>query len=116
MVGLSNVDNTTDLSKPISTLTAAALALKANIASPNLTGVPTAPTAAAGTNTTQLATTAFVTTAFSTGGQYRTFTDGVSTFREGVRSTYFVLDQTMTATGFAGVENTDWANIRAEQL
>lgn len=33
---------------------------KAPIASPALTGTPTAPTAAAGTNTTQLATTAFV--------------------------------------------------------
>lgn len=32
----------------------------AQLASPALTGVPTAPTAAAGTNTTQLATTAFV--------------------------------------------------------
>ena len=40
-----------------------ALALKAPLASPALTGKPTAPTAAAGTNTTQLATTAFVTTA-----------------------------------------------------
>lgn len=36
------------------------LSLKANLASPNFTGTPTAPTAAAGTNTTQLATTAFV--------------------------------------------------------
>jgi hypothetical protein len=35
---------------------------KADLASPALTGVPTAPTATAGTNTTQLATTAFVTT------------------------------------------------------
>jgi hypothetical protein len=33
---------------------------KADSASPSLTGVPTAPTATAGTNTTQLATTAFV--------------------------------------------------------
>lgn len=33
---------------------------KANINSPDLTGVPTAPTAASGTNTTQIATTAFV--------------------------------------------------------
>ena len=33
---------------------------KANLASPALTGTPTAPTAAVGTNTTQLATTAFV--------------------------------------------------------
>lgn len=36
------------------------LALKAPLASPALTGIPTAPTAAGGTNTTQLATTAFV--------------------------------------------------------
>lgn len=37
-----------------------ALALKAPLASPTLTGTPAAPTAAAGTNTTQIATTAFV--------------------------------------------------------
>ena len=36
---------------------------KANIASPTFTGIPAAPTASAGTSTTQLATTAFVTTA-----------------------------------------------------
>lgn len=34
---------------------------KADLASPALTGIPTAPTAAAGTNSTQLATTAFAT-------------------------------------------------------
>jgi hypothetical protein len=38
----------------------AALALKANLASPTLTGTPAAPTAATATNTTQIATTAFV--------------------------------------------------------
>ena len=37
------------------------LALKAPLDSPALTGTPTAPTATAGTNTTQVATTAFVT-------------------------------------------------------
>lgn len=36
------------------------LALKAPLASPSLTGIPTAPTAAVDTNTTQLATTAYV--------------------------------------------------------
>jgi hypothetical protein len=41
---------------------ASAVASKANYASPNLTGLPTAPTAAIGTNTSQLATTAFVKT------------------------------------------------------
>jgi hypothetical protein len=39
------------------------LATKSNIASPTFTGVPAAPTAGSGTNTTQIATTAFVTTA-----------------------------------------------------
>lgn len=39
---------------------------RAALASPALTGTPTAPTAAAGTNTTQLATTAFVKTAVDT--------------------------------------------------
>jgi hypothetical protein len=38
----------------------AADALKADLSSPALTGAPTAPTAAPGTNTTQVATTAFV--------------------------------------------------------
>ena len=42
------------------------LTLKAAIASPTFTGTPAAPTAAAGTNTTQLATTAFVKTAVDT--------------------------------------------------
>lgn len=41
----------------------AALELKAALASPNFTGIPKAPTASAGTNTTQIATTAFVTAA-----------------------------------------------------
>jgi len=39
------------------------LSSKADLASPTFTGTPAAPTATAGTNTTQLATTAFVTTA-----------------------------------------------------
>jgi hypothetical protein len=43
----------------------ASLDLKANLASPTFTGTPKAPTASAGTNTTQIATTAFVTTAIT---------------------------------------------------
>ena len=46
-------------------VTSSDLALKAPLASPVLTGIPEAPTAAVGTSTTQLATTAFVTTAAS---------------------------------------------------
>ena len=44
----------------IGAATSASVALKAPLASPALTGTPTAPTAAAATNTTQIATTAFV--------------------------------------------------------
>ena len=60
MVGLSNVDNTADIDKPISSAQQTALNLKANLASPVFTGVPIAPTPATGTNTSQLATTAYV--------------------------------------------------------
>lgn len=59
-VGLGAVDNTSDVAKPVSTATAAALATKAPLASPALTGTPTAPTAPPDTATTQVATTAFV--------------------------------------------------------
>jgi hypothetical protein len=47
------------------TAIASAVSSKADINSPALTGTPTAPTATAGSNTTQLATTAFVTAALS---------------------------------------------------
>jgi len=47
------------------TAIASAVASKADISSPALLGTPTAPTASAGTSTTQLATTAFVTAALS---------------------------------------------------
>lgn len=58
-VGLGNVDNTADTAKPVSTATQTALDAKAPIASPTFTGTPVAPTASLGTNTTQVATTAF---------------------------------------------------------
>lgn len=66
-VGLSAVDNTADSAKTFTeaqvTNLTTDLAAKAPLASPTLTGTPAAPTATAGTSTTQLATTAFVTTA-----------------------------------------------------
>ncbi|MGS7253237.1 phage tail protein [Pseudomonas anuradhapurensis] len=55
-----------------------ALALKANLASPALTGVPTAPTAAIGTNTAQLANTAFVRAALAAAGPMFSNTDEVT--------------------------------------
>jgi hypothetical protein len=61
--GLSFTDSTLNAE-----VTQAELDLKARIANPTFTGTPAAPTANAGTNTTQLATTAFVTTAVDGGG------------------------------------------------
>lgn len=49
------------------TAVASAISSKADSNSPSLTGTPTAPTAAYGTNTTQLATTAFVQAAIPAG-------------------------------------------------
>lgn len=59
-LSLDNVTNTSDANKPVSTAQQTALDLKANLASPTLTGTPAAPTATLGTSTTQIATTAFV--------------------------------------------------------
>lgn len=59
-LGLGNVDNTTDANKPVSTATQTALNLKASLASPALTGNPTAPTATVLDSDTTIATTAFV--------------------------------------------------------
>lgn len=64
-LGLGSVNDTADANKPVSTATQTALDLKANLASPALTGTPTVPTAGGGTNTTQAASTAFVTGAVS---------------------------------------------------
>lgn len=59
-VGLGSVNNTADSAKPVSTAQQTALNLKAPLASPALTGTPTAPTATTTDNSTQIATTAFV--------------------------------------------------------
>ena len=53
---------------------AAAITSKANSASPVLTGTPLAPTASTGTNTTQIATTAFVADAVANTSTLSAFT------------------------------------------
>ncbi len=45
------------------------------------------------------------------GVNYVVFTLGDFKVRKGVRNGFFVVDKTMTATGFSGIENTDWTNI-----
>ncbi len=59
-VGLGNVEDLAPVDMPISSAGQAALNAKANKTDADLLGVPKAPTAAVGTNSTQLATTAFV--------------------------------------------------------
>lgn len=59
-VGLGNVDNTSDLAKPLSTAAIAALTEKAPVNSPALTGTATAPTPLTADDSTKIATTAFV--------------------------------------------------------
>ena len=70
------------------------LATKANVASPIFTGTPAAPTAIKGTNTTQLATTAFVQGAivkdvFLTQAQY----DALSTADKNNGNSYFIYEE-----------------------
>jgi hypothetical protein len=70
MVGLGNVDNTSDANKPVSSATQTALNLKANLASPTFTGTPTAPLIRL-TNTTN-ATTSSTGHAFQVGADNAT--------------------------------------------
>lgn len=88
-LGIESVDNTSDANKPISMVAQTALDLKANLASPILTGSPTAPTAVAGTNTSQLATTSFVNTAVTSA-----LRDVADEFTATAAQTSFILTQT----------------------
>ena len=80
MVGLANVDNTSDANKPVSSAAQTALNLKAPLASPTFTGTPVLPTGttaitqSANDNSTKLATTEFVTTSLAAGAPDATTT------------------------------------------
>ncbi len=67
-IGANTYFLTSSGSAPVWTAPSVALSSYALIASPTFTGIPNAPTATAGTNNTQIATTAFVTTAVASGG------------------------------------------------
>ena len=70
MVGLGDVDNTSDVNKPVSVAAQTALAFKANLASPTFTGTVTVPTP---TNNTDAVTKAYVDSTASIGfaAQYK---------------------------------------------
>ena len=83
---------------------ATAVATKADVASPTFTGTPLAPTASPGTNTTQLATTAFVTAATGTLGTMSTQNANAVAITGGTASglTSLSVSGTATATTFSG--------------
>ena len=51
----------------------------------------------------------------TTGSQYRYWSYGGEGWREGVRDDDFVRDKTLTATGWDGVEDTDWENTLEDE-
>jgi uncharacterized protein (TIGR02145 family) len=46
------------------------------------------------------------------GTTYVSYTDGVDTYRKGVRSHAFVIDVVLTPLGFSGIKGIDWENIK----
>ena len=92
-IGNASFDGTADIS--LSAIGAVGLA------SPAFTGTPTAPTATAGTNTTQLATTAFVTTAIN---------NKTSVSGNAGTATSLQTARTINGTSFNGTANITTAN------
>lgn len=79
-VALGNVDNTSDVNKPISTATQTALDLKAPLASPVFTGDARSVTPATSDNDTSIATTAYVKAqGYVIGGPYLPLAGGTLT-------------------------------------
>ena len=77
-----------------------ATATKADLASPTFTGTPAAPTAASSTNTTQIATTAFVQAAITANAQ--TAGDGID-----ITSGVISIDSTSNGYGVRTVSTSD---------
>jgi len=99
---------------------ASELNAKAPLASPNFTGIPLAPTASAGTNTTQVATTAFVTGGLNLkanlAGPTFTGVPAAPTASAGTNTTQLATTAFVQAEGFAktSVAQTYTAAQRAE--
>jgi hypothetical protein len=79
-----------------------ALDAKAPLASPALTGTPTAPTAAVGTNTTQVATTAFVNAEIANDAPTKTGTGASGTWGISITGNAATATSATTATNVSG--------------
>lgn len=89
MADVSKITDTGGTQYTIKDATArAGLETKAPLDSPALTGTPTAPTASADTNNTQIATTAFVKTAVGP-LHSKTYTDVIGTANNWANATFF---------------------------
>ncbi len=107
---------------PVSDPQQVALNLKANLASPALTGTPTAPTAAVGTDTTQLATTAFVNAEIANDAPTKTGggasgTWGISVTGNAATTTKLKTPVSINGVAFDGtsaVLSSDWVNSQRD--
>lgn len=90
---------------------------RAPLASPALTGTPTAPTASAGTNTTQIATTAFVSAAIKTQTDKMGAANGYATLDENAKVYAYQITKTMvevtTSKTLALTDDGKWLNVTA---
>ena len=79
---------------------------RAPLFSPGLTGAPTAPTASSGTNTTQIATTAFVQAAFpKTVSIGVTVDNGITVIASGIKHAFMKVPYNCTITGWSIITN-----------
>lgn len=81
------------------------LSVYAPLASPAFTGTPTAPTASSGTNTTQIATTAFVHTACASKYDYN------DPYLSSLSDTYTYVP-VLDTTGMYATKRTSWQNVK----
>lgn len=90
---------------------------RAPLASPALTGTPTAPTASAGTNTTQIATTAFVSAAIKTQTDKMGAANGYATLDENAKVYAYQITKTMVevtaSKTLALTDDGKWLNVTA---
>lgn len=121
-VGLGNVDNTSDVNKPVSTAQQTALDLKANLVSPAFTGNPTAPTASVGDNDTTIANTAFVHAEIANGSVAKTSSTGSAIVPKGTSAQrdgtpldgYLRFNSTLNI--FEGYYNGTWQAVGGGQM